>query len=266
MSPSCMRHFAAQMHYNGDDGSVLIFVYWIYDTGVVLARPAWTARTFILLEYVLLVIDSVWSRNLTLTRCQNTLQWRWRLCVGLRLLNVWNGCRIVAGQTARTFVFTACVLEFDTYCWCSIQYVLVIISPLRAVQTHCNDDAWCFCVDLRWFDVMLLCFPNTLKQWRWLLCVDLCWFHAWDGVSCWPWTNSVYVYLYWSVCAWINWTVSLVINAVWWGCNLNFVYTTMTMAALHWSSFVNRMKWVLYWRALDEQRVRLYCLNTCYWC
>ena len=37
MSPSCMRHFAVQMHYNGDDGSALIFVCWMYGTGVALA-------------------------------------------------------------------------------------------------------------------------------------------------------------------------------------------------------------------------------------
>ena len=32
-----MRHFAVQMHYNGDDGSTLIFVCWMYGTGVALA-------------------------------------------------------------------------------------------------------------------------------------------------------------------------------------------------------------------------------------
>ena len=39
----------------------------------------------------------------------------------------------------------------------------------------------------------------------------------------------------------------------------------MAMTGLCWSSFIECMKWVSCWRALDEQRVRLYCLNTCYW-
>ena len=39
----------------------------------------------------------------------------------------------------------------------------------------------------------------------------------------------------------------------------------MAMTGLCWSSFIEFMKWVSCWRALDEQRVRLYCLNTCYW-
>ena len=34
---SCMCRFAVQMHYNGDDDSALIFVCWMYGTGVALA-------------------------------------------------------------------------------------------------------------------------------------------------------------------------------------------------------------------------------------
>ena len=41
------------------------------------------------------------------------LQWQWRLCVDLRLLNVWNnGCRVGPKPTARTFVLLY-VLELE---------------------------------------------------------------------------------------------------------------------------------------------------------
>ena len=100
------RSCALQIHHNGDDGSALIFLCWIYGTGVGRVDSGRTARTFVALIAVcavLLVFDSVWSRNLshprihyngvfaaawsrnlTLTRCPNTLKWWWRLSVDLR--------------------------------------------------------------------------------------------------------------------------------------------------------------------------------------
>ena len=44
MSPSCMHHFAVQIHYNGDDVSALIFVCCIY--GTVLRWPC-TNRPYV---------------------------------------------------------------------------------------------------------------------------------------------------------------------------------------------------------------------------
>ena len=123
-----------------------IFVRWMYEMGVVLARPGWTARTLILLEYVLLVIDSVWSRNLTFTRCLNTLQWWWRLCVDLRLLNVWNGVVLSLGkQLVRLYCFVSA----------RIWHLLLMFDPL-CDRNHLTR-MWC---------------PNTL-QWWWRLCVYL---------------------------------------------------------------------------------------------
>ena len=116
----------ATMH-NGDDGSALIFVRWMYEMGVVLARPGWTGRTFVLLRVSLklkvsLVFNIVWSRNCILiyytTMAMTVLHWTsFDECI-------WNGCRIVSGRTARTFV----LLEFDT-CYIvdhSTQYEVVI--------------------------------------------------------------------------------------------------------------------------------------------
>ena len=78
-------------------------------------------------------------------------------------------------------------------------------------------------------------------------------------VLCWPWANSVYVYIVWI------WHAILVIDIVW-GRNFTRVYTTM--AVLRWSSFVEYMKRSVL--SLDKQRVRLYCcvytrIRRCYW-
>ena len=50
---------------------------------------AWTrTRKWFSMQYELLISPYSWPW------CPNTLQWRWRLCVDICLLNVWNVCRI----------------------------------------------------------------------------------------------------------------------------------------------------------------------------
>ena len=69
---------------------------------VVLTLAGQTERKFALLtDYALefeglLVIDAVWGRNLTLTliMCCSNLP-RWRLCVDLGWLNIWDGSRVL---------------------------------------------------------------------------------------------------------------------------------------------------------------------------
>ena len=126
--------------HNGDDGSALIFVRWMYEMGAVLARPGWTGRTFVLLRVSLklkvsLVFNTVWGRNFILiyyaTMAMTVLHWTsFDECI-------WNGCRIVPGRTARTFV----LLEFDT-CYIvdhSTQYE-VVSSRSCAVQICYNGN------------------------------------------------------------------------------------------------------------------------------
>ena len=86
-----------QIHYNGDGDSALIFV---RRTGGVLALNQQAVRLYCCLRVrlnlnVSVVFNAVWGRNFTLIMwCPNTLQWRWRLCVDLCWLNVWNVCRV----------------------------------------------------------------------------------------------------------------------------------------------------------------------------
>ena len=86
-----------------------IFAHWMY--GMVSCWP-WTNRAYVfialcVLEFeVMLVLDAVWDCNWTLMRCWNTLQWWWRLCVDLRLLDVtaWNRVMLVPnGQLVRLY-------------------------------------------------------------------------------------------------------------------------------------------------------------------
>ena len=95
MPPSCMRYFAFQMHYNGDDGSSLIFVCW---TGGVLTLNEQAVSLFCCVHLKLnasLVFNQVWGHSFTLIMWYpNILQWRWRLCVDLCSLDAWNGWHI----------------------------------------------------------------------------------------------------------------------------------------------------------------------------
>ena len=127
-----------------------------------------TGRTFVLVCFnlkVLLVFDTVWAWgcNLNLMYCPNTLQWRWRMCVYLRCLNVWNGVVLVACvRTGSTFVL-GCAFIWNCY--------------LLTVSWSHNK-------------LTLMCRPNTL-QWRCRMCVYL---HRMYGtISCWACMDRKYV-------------------------------------------------------------------------
>ena len=97
--------------------------------------------------------------------CPNALQWRWWLCVDLRLFDVWNGYWVGPKPTARTFSLLRLssnlpiLLVFDTV------WGHKLSSPsLCVAQIHCNgvgDSALIF-----------------VRQTR---------------VVNWPWTNRPYV-------------------------------------------------------------------------
>ena len=107
---------AVQIYWNDDDGSMLTFVCWMYGT----------------------VSCYCWTNS-------------WYICIA------------------------SCVLEFDTCYWCSIQYVMVIISTLRAVQIHYNGDAWRLCVDLCLLNVWNGCRVGPGRTARAFVLLRVCW-------------------------------------------------------------------------------------------
>ena len=135
-------------------------------------NSAYVALLFLCLYWaVLSVIDAVWRRNFTLM-CYFAVRWQWRLCIDLRLLNVWNnGYRIGPKPTARTFIcidLYALALIGRCYWW-SMQYDEVVISP------------------------------SYTLQWRWRLCIDLRSLNVWNGCRVGArWTNRPYVYIAWT--------------------------------------------------------------------
>ena len=96
-----MRCVVVQIHYNGDWRLWIDLRFFIYGTGVVmLAVNEQRVRLYccarLNLKVLSLVSDAVLGRNFTIIMCcPNTLQWRWRLCVDLCWLNVWNVRRVV---------------------------------------------------------------------------------------------------------------------------------------------------------------------------
>ena len=186
-----MHHFAVQIYYNDDYGSSLIFVCWMYETGVALVVHEQRVRCLYcfvcslelewkvywrLMQYIEAIISpsyavsmSTYTTMMAMTticwssfvelmervlcgsctnrpyvciaacvlefdgvidvRCSmwsqchshhiHTLQWQWqwRLCVDLRLLNLWNNwCRVGPKPTASTFVLLY-VLELEGACY-----------------------------------------------------------------------------------------------------------------------------------------------------
>ena len=85
-----------------------------------------------------------------------------------------------------------------------------------------------------------MCFPNTL-QWQWRIYVDFHWLNVRNG-CCFGAGRTVGTLVLLRVH--LNWAVLLVINAIW-CCNvISSSYTsctTITMAGLHWSSFMQSM-------------------------
>ena len=165
----------------------------------------WTNRPYVVciavclheFEVVILLLDAVLGRNLTLIMCcPNTLHWRWRLCVDLRLLNVWNGFRVGHGWTARTFVSLCMYLNepevvidvWDNMHDCSRTLTLIICVLSKQCAT-------------------IMAIPTL----HWSPLVE-----CMERVSCWSWTNSSYVCSYCCVCDWPYSKLLLVFNTVVW--------------------------------------------------
>ena len=147
-----MCHFAVQMHYNGDDGSSLIFVRW---TGGVLALDEQAVRLHCCVRLKLnvsLVFNAVWGHNFTLIMwCSNTLQWRWQLCVDLRWIYGMVSCW--SGRADRTFVLVcACIWR----CYrCSMQCNATIMHALFKCTTIA------MLIFVRWMYGILWCWSST---------------------------------------------------------------------------------------------------------
>ena len=161
---------AVQIRCNGDGGSALMFVCWMFRTvtycpwtNSVCVCVAWVGRCYgCLMQYEVVIISPPCA-----------VQIHYNGDDGFVLIFVcWMS---VSGWpwTNRLYVcITACVVQFGTCCWCSMQYEVVINL------------------------ILMLCCPKTLKQCRWLLCIDRRWFNAYmERVLCWPCANSMYVYL-----------------------------------------------------------------------
>ena len=165
-------------------------------------------------EVIILVFNAVWGRGLTLIMwCPNTLQWRWRLCVDLRLLlNVWHGRCVDPGQTGRTF-WLLCVLELEHVIigvWSSMlwgcnfirmqHFAVQLLNTLllRVVMLHMTNSAyvcitacviWIGKVCCVWCSMRSQFYPHlpfcpnkyTLRWWC-RLCIDhLCLLNVWNG-------------------------------------------------------------------------------------
>ena len=77
---------------------------------------ALTARTFVLLariQYVLLVSDAVWSRNLTLVCSSNNWRWWWTICIYLRPLNEWGNGVVLTPIIQHVCFVAVCVFDFE---------------------------------------------------------------------------------------------------------------------------------------------------------
>ena len=93
--------------------------------------------------------EVVISHPCAISLSKYTLQWRWRLCIDLRWLDIWNACRV--GQTVRTF---ALLFALELEC--------VIIGVWSSMRSH----------------------PHALSkfitlQWQLRLCVDFRWLGHW---------------------------------------------------------------------------------------
>ena len=139
------------------------------------------------------------------------LQWQWRLCIDLRMLNVWNnGCRVGAPWTNSAYVYIGIAWIRVIGVRCSIIKVVVIWFSSCAVPTHCNDNDGSVVI---------------LADWMYATGVVLA-------------LDKQLVRSYCCVCTWIGRCYVLAIDAIW-SCNLTLVhtsYTTITMTGLHRSS------------------------------
>ena len=123
-------------HHNADGGCSLIFIWWMYGMGVVLALGEQCVRLYCLsLTRDILVIDIIWGRNFTRTHTT--------MAVLRRSLSV------------------ECMRATVPFCpWTNSAYVLLLRVRLNL---------WCYWLSMQ-YEVTLMCCPNTL-QWRRRLCL-----------------------------------------------------------------------------------------------
>ena len=136
ISPWCAVQIH-RVHYNGDDGCAFMFVECMKRCRI---GPGRTGSAFVLVCACIWSCYScsmrcsmrVWGRNVTLTCCPNTQQWRWRLCVvyvhwmyGMLLRWPWPnrrcGCIGVHSKWKLLLVFVAVWGRKYHLPWCDVQ-------------------------------------------------------------------------------------------------------------------------------------------------
>ena len=174
-----------KIHYNGDDGSALIFVGWMYGTGVALVVHEQRVRLYCFvcalglewrvyrrsMQYDEVILATSYAISLSTYTIYNTgddgfllIFVRWTYVTGVVLSMDkqavrWSCCVCVHSNLT-------VLLVFDAVCDCNV--ILIIYTHLNG-----NDG-------LRWSS-----FAECMEQ----------------RVSCcWPWSNSTYVCI--TVCAW----------------------------------------------------------------
>ena len=164
--------------------------------------------------------------------CPNALQWRWRLCVDLRLLNYGTGVTLtVHEQRVRLHCFV-CALELELRVYWQYQEVIIWASYAISLSTYTTIMA-----------MTALCRLSFVERM--------------ERVSCCPWTNRPYVRI--AVCC-SNLKVSLVFDTV---CGRNVTLIIYT----HYNGNDGSALIFLCWMygttvvvlALKQQLVRLYC-------
>ena len=164
---------------NHDNGSVLIFL-----DGYMGWVPCWpwtnSALVCIIVAFVLgfFVVQCGMSRNavcVVILPSSCAVQTHYNDDDGSALIFVgwmyaWNGCW--PWSNSAYVCIAACVLEFDGVTGVQLMQYEVVISPSCAIEIH---------------SIMVM----TALRWSSILeCIM-------GPVSCWPWTNSAYVYIAW---------------------------------------------------------------------
>ena len=87
--------------------------------------------------------------------CPNTLQWRWRLCVDLRLLYLWNGVALAVHKQAVRLYFFVCawtwmkgLLAFDAVLWGHNSASYAISLSTYTIYNNGDDDS--LLIFVRW--------------------------------------------------------------------------------------------------------------------
>ena len=135
---ACMRYFAIQTHYNGDDESALTG--WMHAMGVVLARNEQHVRLYycvaVRLNLTALLAYAVWGLSLTLMMCcpniYTTITMTTTLCWSSFLVWMYG---TGVNQGVRLYFCVRALSWIWSYYWCSMQYVrdCIVISPSCAI-------------------------------------------------------------------------------------------------------------------------------------